>query len=177
MPKTAKTEKTEKVEVVKDDNYYQARISRMPQAIENMPTTNKDEMRNQMKVQFAYDEVMGEEQLQDDKERYQAYLHLGHLNKRFELDAIDRVRSADPNKNAWEDLSIAQATQLLNADADFTGFTQMRTNKAGVREPLTSQYLIEYLASNYQRNNKYDKNTNYTTQTPQVEDTVPEVAE
>lgn len=177
MPKKTKTETEPKVEVVRDDAYYQARVGRMPQAIENMPTTNKDEMRNQMKVQFAYDEVMGEEQLTDDKERYQAYLHLGHLNKRYELEAIDRVRSADPNKNAWEDLSIAQATQLLNADADYTGFTQIRTNKDGVREPLTSQYLIEYLASNYQRNNKYDAKTTYTTQTPQVEDTVPEVAE
>ena len=74
-------------------------------------------------------------------------------------------------------MSIAQATQLLNEEADYTGFTQIRTNKAGVREPLTSKYLIEYLATNYQRNNKYNKNTNYTTQTPQVEDTVPEVAE
>ena len=178
MPKkTEKTEKTEKVEVVRDDAYYHARVSRMSQAIENMPTTNKDELRNQMKVQFAYDEVMGEAQLTDDKERYQAYLHLGHLNKRYELDAIDRVRSADPNKNAWEDLSIAQASQLLNEEADFTGFTQIRSNKDGVREPLTSKYLIEYLATNWQRNNKYDKKTTYTTQTPQVEDTVPEVAE
>jgi len=99
------------------------------------------------------------------------------LNTRYKLEAIDRVRSADPNKNAWEDLSVAQATQLINSDADFTGFTQMRTNKEGVREPLTSKYLIDYLATNYQRNNKYDKNTDYTTQTPQVEDTVPEVAE
>jgi len=172
MPKKTKTDDKPKVEVIRDDAYYQARISRMPQAIENMP-----EGKNKQKVQFAYDEVMGEEQLEDDKDRYQAYLHLGHLNKRFELDAIDRVRSADPNKNAWEDLSIAQATQLINSDADFSGFTQMRTNKAGVREPLTSKYLIDYLATNYQRNNKYDKNTDYTTQTPQVEDTVPEVTE
>ena len=177
MPKKTKTAAKEKVEVKRDDNYYHARISRMPQAIENMPTSNKEELRNQMKVQFAYDEVMGEEQLEDDKDRYQAYLHLGHLNTRYKLDAIDRVRSADPNKNAWIDLSVAQATQLLNADADYTGFTQMRTNKDGVREPLTSKYLIDYLATNYQRNNKYDKTTDYTTQTPQVEDTVPEVAE
>lgn len=177
MPKKTKTETEPKVEVVKDDNYYQARISRMPQAIENMPTNNKTLLREQMKVQMAYEDVIGENALTDDKERYQAYLYLGALNKRFKLDAIDRVRSADPNKNAWEDLSIAQATQLLNEEADFTGFTQIRTNKAGVREPLTSKYLIEYLATNWQRNNKYDKNTTYTTQTPQVEDTVPEVAE
>ena len=172
MPKKTKTDDKPKVEVTRDNAFYHARISRMPQAIKDMP-----EGKNKQKVQFAYDEVMGEEQLEDDKDRYQAYLHLGHLNKRYELDAIDRVRSADPNKNAWEDLSIAQATQLLNADADYTGFTQIRTNKDGVREPLTSKYLIEYLATNYQRNNKYNKNTNYTTQTPQVEDTVPEVAE
>jgi len=177
MPKKTETEKTEKVEVIRDNAFYHARIGRMPQAIENMPTSNKEELRNQMKVQFAYDEVMGDEQLTDDKERYQAYLHLGHLNKRYELNAIDRLRGNDPNKNAWVDLSMAQATQLLNAEADFTGFTQMRTNKDGVREPLTNEYLIDYLATNYQRNNKYDKNTNYTTQTPQVEDTVPEVAE
>lgn len=167
MPKKTETE-PEKVVIVKDDNYYQARINRMPQAIKDMPTSSKDELRNQMKVQFAYDEVMGEEQLQDDKDRYQAYLHLGHLNKRFELDAIDRVRSADPNKNAWEDLSIAQATQLLNSEADYTGFTQIRAGKNGKRSPLNAEYLIDYLATNYQRHNKYDKNTDYTTPTPEV---------
>ena len=177
MPKKTKTDETQTVVIPKDDNYFEARLSRMPQAIKDMPTKTKKDLRNQQQVQMAYEDVIGEDAIEDEKDRYKAYNHLSTLNTRYKLDAIDRVRSADPNKNAWMDLSIAQATQLLNADADYTGFTQMRTNKDGVREPLTSQYLIDYLATNYQRNNKYDKNTNYTTQTPQVEDTVPEVAE
>ena len=177
MPKKTKTDETQTVVIPKDDNYFEARLSRMPQAIKDMPTKTKKDLRNQQQVQMAYEDVIGEDAIEDEKDRYKAYNHLSTLNTRYKLDAIDRVRSADPNKNAWMDLSIAQATQLLNADADYTGFTQMRTNKDGVREPLTSQYLIDYLATNYQRNNKYDKNTNYTTQPPQVEDTVPEVAE
>ena len=176
MPKKTKTDETQTVVIPKDDNYFEARLSRMPQAIKDMPTKTKKDLRNQQQVQMAYEDVIGEDAIEDEKDRYKAYNHLSTLNTRYKLDAIDRVRSADPNKNAWMDLSIAQATQLLNADADYTGFTQMRTNKDGVREPLTSQYLIDYLATNYQRNNKYDKNTNYNTQTTQVEDPVPEVA-
>jgi|TARA_R100001463_G_scaffold47531_1_gene96430 hypothetical protein len=167
MPK--KNENTQASQkIVKDDEYYNVRLSNTQEAIDQM---DDGKVKNQM--QYALDEVLTPVADTTESQRYNAYLYLRNLDTRHGVNSIKRIKTNDPNRMAYDNMVEGEVDNFLNGINDGTTFDPIRKTKNGEKH-LTMKSLKEFIAGKY--NIPYDKNTDYATtstdETAQTEEVV-----